>query len=512
LPKHKLTKTQVNKELKRRDKEKKAALFKGFSVEALAAGHKKQLAFILDDSKHQILVCSRRAGKTWGDCGKLAWTAISKPKTNSLYIVLTHGQAKESVWEGIWLKLCDQWGFPCRHNKSQMLTTFENGSTVRFRGTDDIKTIKTFLGNKYALVIIDEGQDQGDTLLEPLLLDILPHALADENGSLVLTGTIPEVAYGMFYDLFTQENSWSKHNWGRLDNPHVENQLEALEEYLKAYPWKTHDSPDIQRNFYGKFAYDPLALVFQYLPSLAVPAAPTGDPWVTQLASAHSLGLKYFSVGIDPGTRDRCAITVLGWSDDVVYQVYEWVTPKDNKSQLSDIKTQLDKIDKLYPVSWRYMDQGGSQLAIDTFANDTGKYVVHAAKKVDMVGQIDRMNNLLQQNRLRIIVGSELESDLMTTRWDIKAKAKGQNRYSSHNHPDVADSCRYALQGFFETFKPEPQKKLTHQEADFLHMQTMAKAALEPPQSYGTVNPDAYSSNQSDYDSFEPYGASWDIP
>ncbi len=475
----------VKKELKKRKEGEREKLFSSFSVQSVCDKHVKQLSYVTDTARHQIAMTCRRGGKSFANCLKLASTAINNPKTNSLYVALTYGQAKDSVWREIWLPLCAKWGFPVKHNESELLTTFKNGSTIKFRGTDDIKTITTFLGNKFKLIILDEAQDQTDTLLKPLLETILPSCLQDLGGTMVLSGTIPQVAAGLFYEIFNTESSYSKHNWGRLDNPFLSNQLEELNLYLASRPGMTIEDPVIQRDFYGKFAYDPHALVFQYLPfrNGYSPLHPSGEnaPNDSQLLPND---LKYFALGIDPGTKDRCAISVIGWNDtsETIWHVHEWVLPKGNESSLSDIKKELDNIDKKFAIMMRYIDMGGSNMGIDTFTNDSGKYVVHAAKKVDLVPQIERMNNLLQLGRLKIIKGSELEKDLQTTRWDIKAKAKGQNRYSSHNHPDVADSIRYALAAYWDY----PKKVVTKKEVTEQTIEEQRlKELFTEPVSYG---------------------------
>ena len=45
---------------------------------------------------------------------------------------------------------------------------------------------------------------------------------------------------------------------------------------------------------------------------------------------------------------------------------------------------------------------------------------------------------------------ASLEEDLMRTRWDMDARERGQYKWSSHWHPDVADAGRYGLQAYYD--------------------------------------------------------------
>jgi len=90
-------------------------------------------------------------------------------------------------------------------------------------------------------------------------------------------------------------------------------------------------------------------------------------------------------VGVDPGTRDRHSDCCLGWSskEQNIYQVHEWVTPRNSNTHLSDIAIQLKLINERFrPIPWWYMIWR-SAMAIDTFSRDYGIPIVHAAKKVD---------------------------------------------------------------------------------------------------------------------------------
>ncbi len=348
-----------------------------------------------------------------------------------------------------------------------MLTKFGNGSTVFFVGTDDYRHVETFLGGKLRGVAIDEAQSQPDSVLNPLIDRILPPALSDVDGWLSLSGTIPDVEAGKFYEIWRGSNGWSKHNWNRFANPHIESEKALMKELVNS--GRSIDDPIIRRDWFGEFVFSNELTAFQY------------DRTKAGYDGNYPQNLELFSVGVDPGTRDRTAIVVWGWSsrDQNIYQVYEWVTGKNSFTHLSDIAKQLQVINERFkPIPWWYMDMGGSAMAIDTFSRDYGLPIVHAAKKVDRVGQVKRLADLLQAGRAKIIVGSQLETDLMRASWDKDARAVGKYEWSSQWHPDVADAGRYAIQGYFDSYQMPVVRKAI---PDYVKEEELWKASLKPP-------------------------------
>ena len=421
----------------------------GFSFAAATAGHGPQLKYVTDTSKYIVAMCSRRAGKSTGNVFKMGARA-AQSRANILYMALTRAQAKKIMWtEGLWLDHCKRYYPDAKHDKADLVTTFPNGSTVAFAGATDEGNVATKLGSKLHLALLDEAQSQRGSLLHRLVYDTLPPALSDDGGQLVLSGTIPEVPAGFFWDAW-QSNGFSKHSWSRFENPFLKDQKLRLQEYLAASGLPESD-PLVQRDWFGKAVFDESALAFRY------DAARNGykeiDPHVLTL-------LDQFAAGIDPGARDRCAIVIVGWGKHTqdVYQVAEWVSSTNAGTVWSDVGRQLQFFNKRYPLSRCYTD--GTPMTIDTFGRDFGVPVLEAAKKRDRKGQVMRTNDLLQRGLLRIKVGSELEGDLLKTQWDKDSLARGTPEWSSANHPDVADAMRYALQAYFDSYvAPRPKPK-----------------------------------------------------
>lgn len=473
-----------------------AADTSGVDLELLARGvngqlHAKQLEFMLDEQRRIALMCSRRAGKTYGIAGRLAKRAVERPGSNRVYIALTKDQTRHvTMWEPIWRPLCARLQLCTEkdHDETSMVTYLPNGSTIRFTGSDDIRKIPTELGGALDEAVIDEAQDQADRVLVPLVEKILPPALGI-GGTLMLSGVVPDVAAGFYWRTWLA-NGWSNHNFSMFDNPHYENPQGVVDEYLRSHPGLTVDDPLIQRDYYGRFVFDPKATAYTYQSALNgyVPEEPD---W---LQAAYSSGLDFChpirpGVDGDPRYGLMAAKPLARLPPGHVQHVFDWSSPRGAKlsthqyyavaalaqrhfsaisgkafSLAIDPGANVDRVSiqgwcwDSHPgyVHWRY-DAGSSQNTIDNLRRDYGIGVILAAKKTDLRGQVDRFNDTLTRGRARVMIGSALEQDLETARWDKDAQARGQLKWSSNWHPDPSEAARYALQDYFEG-RIEPER------------------------------------------------------
>ena len=469
-----IKKSAARAEMQRRHAAHMAERRAQFSIEAACAGHPKQQAFARDQSKYIIAMCSRRAGKSSAIVRMMAEQAMRKPSV-ILYIALTRGQAKKLMWTdlgGMWLTFLADWGIEAKHDRAELITTFPNGSTVQFSGTDDLKHVETKLGSKLDLAIVDESQSQMTAVMDRLCVGILPPALSDEGGRLVLAGTIPESPAGFFWKQWDKK-TWSPHSWSRFENPFMKDQRLRLDEFL-AMSGLPESDPLVQRDWHGVITFDVTALAFRYDRDRNgfLCGSVTKDPlgkWTTFIAPPEIIKkCKFFCVGGDQGGSDRCSVEVNGWSDEhqEVYQVYEWSTTENHGGAWSGFGPRLDEIKALFGDLRHFFDFGGSKLTMDNFRTDHGVYVLQAPKKSDRKGQVDRMNGLYQQGRKHVMKESALETDCLTTKWDKDAREKGKWEWSSDNHPDAADADRYSCQGYVDGYVPPEAPKTQSQLAD----------------------------------------------
>lgn len=469
-----------------------------FSLEAIAGGHLKELAFMSDVARWILAMCSRRAGKTVGIAGRFARRSTSTPKGNRLYLALTGGQARDIMWEPIWKPMCARWKL-CTddaHNETRMVTVFPNGSRVRFAGSDDVRAVKKELGAGLDEAVVDEAQDQPDAVLRDLCIRILPPALTDRRGTLVVSGVVPEIEAGYFMDLWKLSN-WSKHNWSQMENPHMPHALDELREYLEKNPGLTMESPVIQRERFGRFKYDKNVTAYTYSPELngyeperpewleelfegeipdwlqpAMDAAKLPElpfaHWTREpvdgtarfgvMASKPHPGITHFAGAADPGTSDRASVSVIGWGEttEEVQHVFEWSTPRKAGATLGQIAAWMAVAERYFPCDeWRW-DPGSGKMEIDTFQGDYGLPIVRAASKPETAGSVRRQNDLLTKGMDRTMIGSAAEQDYLKSRRDPNAPASGPWRWASGWHPDPAESKRYATGSYFSLYEPPP--------------------------------------------------------
>lgn len=465
------------------------------TAEQIAAGHAPQLETMQDQSRNVIDLCSRRAGKSNGNVAVLALDAQAYPGETQLYFGPTKPAVRLSIWRKIWKPFCAKWKLckPEDHNETMMVTTFPNGSIVAFTGTDDIRHVETYLGNKLRRAIIDEAQSQPDGVLTALVETILPPALSDDGGQMRLSGTIPEVPAGLFYRIWTDGQGWSKHTWSRFDNPHMgtrEKQEADLAHYLKTTGKKEED-PTVQRDWRGKFVFSSTVTAYHYDQGRNgyVPARPDwleelfDDPvlkfahW-TQVGerggARHGImaatplpGITMFSCAIDPGSADRFSLQVWGWGEGSreVQHVFEWASPRDARLNWSDIAAIGAYVQARYAPDFWFYDAGSSQNELDTFTVDYGIPVIKAAMKTDLRGQIRRNNDLLSKGLAKVMIGSALEEDYQKAKRDPNQPASAAWKWSSQWHPDPSEAGRYALQGYYEVYQP-PKEVDPHAEPE----------------------------------------------
>jgi hypothetical protein len=473
----------AQREQRRRAADGVTAQTASITAEKLCAGHDKQLALVRDAALYIVVLCSRRAGKTYGLACLALLTALLRPRQNILYIGLSKPHARKFLWNEVWCPLLDaldpnrQWH---KRVEDEMTTTFANGSIMYVSGTDDIRHIESFLGNRLNLAIVDEAQSQSDSVLVPLTTRILPNALLDDMtnpGKLIMSGTIPEVEAGRFMEVW-KENTWSRHNWNRFENPHLKNQPAALVAYLAANPGLTEESPEVQREWYGRFKFDPSATAYRFIEELNSykhdqapwliellnPSGPESDLQARTrklledgrvLAALPWNGIEVFGIGLDVGGMDRSAAEVNGWGagHPNVQHLFDWASPRGACPSWDDLGLVCKVIAEHYQTGLWFYDSN-SKTTLDTFNRLYGTPVIQAANKSDFEGQLKLFNTLLTSGRYKAMLGSQLVEDLKKSRLDPDALRKQQYKWASSWHPDPSEAGRYSLRPYFDAYVP----------------------------------------------------------
>ena len=390
--------------------------------------------------------CGRQSGKSHGGALAVCLIASGTPMVNVVYVTSTYASCKRMAF----LPAVEHnrvHGLGGDPNYADMVLKFPNGSVVYFMGADTDRLIDRLRGiPNLVLVLIDEAGIYGSDKLKTMIEAVRP-GLRPMAGTLCVMGT-PSLAgrSGTWFEI-TENPHFEHHEFDYRDNDRVPSfaDVERLIDDELAAMGLTRESAYFKREYLALFEVDLNESAFRYERAIA---GYEGDP---------PAGLSFFSVGIDPGTRDRTAIQVWGWGEGghEAWQVYEWVTERNAGTTWDQIGAELGRIrERWNPHAWFY-DAGGSKMTLDVFGRDYGVRVVQAAIKADLPGQVARFATLLAKGHAKVRIGSALEHDLQRAQWDRDARVQGRYAWSAICHPDAADAARYGLQAFWDAYKPQ---------------------------------------------------------
>lgn len=261
----------------------------------------KQRDVFLDSFvKTLVIMCSRRAGKT-ETVKRLLNKCACTPNSPACYINLTFDNAINQAFDET-LELADTVGLKVTSSSAKDgMITFNNKSSIKFRGNSNAVETEKLRGYKYRLVIIDEAQSQRN--LKYLIDDVISPLLIDyKDSQLIVQGTPPRYSGSYFEELFNQAKSkkdprMKAYSWSMLDNPFLENVQEEIDRICKR-KGLTLESPLIQREYLGKLVYDTEALVF------------------FNYKTYHTLDFQptHIAIGVDYGFADNNAIIALAYN------------------------------------------------------------------------------------------------------------------------------------------------------------------------------------------------------
>lgn len=453
-----------------------------FDLLAYCGAHEGQRAVAACTDPFIHLMWARQTGKSRICDAILADNALKRPRSTNLLLGLTGPAVEVNNWFPIWKNdICERAGIPDDwHNESDRITYFSNAARVGFAGTDDLRHIKKFLGNRLdgGVVIIDEAQDQPPDVIRYILRQLLPPMLTATT-RVILAGVLPDVPAGLFYELAHPQElrgaltctckAWRHFEFGRAANVFTPGALELEHARMERESIPLTD-PQYLRDWHMRRVWDMSATAYRYARERNGYGAQVPD-WLDTVDWEHGVAkaslphdrIDSFTIGIDPGGGDRTSIVCWGWGEHTheIQQVFEWVTPRDTPVPLSEIASTLATVVEHYPTSDIYWDPGSGSLEIDTFGTDYGIPLVRAANKTDFPGQVRRVNDLLTKGWLKVMIGSAVEEDYQRARFDQQARAKGSWRWSSQWHPDPSEAGRYGLQGYWASYtEPEAPKPI----------------------------------------------------
>lgn len=417
---------------------------------------KRQWDFISSDCRAIKLICPRRVGKTVGivkRTGKKSWEQAGR---RTLYINHTLGNAKRQFFDppgeasalGL-LGTLDSHGIGYAANNTEVFVELENGSFVQGVGCDNMGEVKKKLGFYWHEIIIDEIQEYADELIDLLVKKTLAPTLIQTRGTLILSGTQPEVHAGLWWDTINNAD-YETFTWHMLDNPLITREA-IIEEMGKAgfvvnfeEPEKNH--PIVQREVFCIAAVDTSALMYEYL--IGRNDWPAGG---VPIADVSGQGKWRYSMGVDIGGaeegNDKDACAVLGWRmDDPLHQIYEVEGWEEGQLDSEEFFARLFETFKRWqPMQALCGDTGGASKALKALSKRINGLEV-TPKPSDLSFSQRLLNDDLRAGRMKLNPDGAIVKAL-------KIAKRG------HHEPDIAAASRYAHNGALHFLAKEPAKK-----------------------------------------------------
>jgi hypothetical protein len=410
----------------------------------------KQRAFIEDPSRLKGACCSRRAGKSHGVALMLLMKAIEFPGTTPVYINMNRASAQLIIWPAL-RELDAEFSLGLEFIRaSGDILVPSVGSEIRVFGAGSRREMdKTRgVGSTLTIACLDECQNFGADM-EYLIRNVLLPATADNKAPLVLTGTPNQTCAGPFYEICNQEGdlveglreegfNWSIHNWTMQDNPHI---MDVEEEYRLALGaninW-TENTPAFRREYFGEWVRDTAGLCFEILDFM----------WTDEFPESDTEDWEYV-LGVDIGTKDPCAYTVLAYSREIGV-TYVLQSYRDHFNTL-EAGAEIDRLMEIYPISAAVIDAGGMGARDVELWEQTHPWLpIVKAKKgpgsVDM--GISILNADIRAGKIRFVRSNcrQLEDEMRLLSWDEDLRGIGRRKVKSGDPDHCADSLRYAYQ------------------------------------------------------------------
>jgi len=276
----------------------------------------KQTAFLNDEARFKLALCTRRAGKSEGAARDLLQCAVNVPGSVGIFFGRTRLSAKNVVWR-ILRKYIDKFQLSVDINKTELCITFSNGSQIFLAGVDATADEREkYLGMALYRVYIDECASHRQDLYE-LVCGVIMPALVDHDGSVILLGTPGNFTKGLFYRLSSgkalpSDPPCSIHHWTAFDNPYMAKKWAAEIEKIKRERPGFMLTPLFAQHYLGKWVVDDARRIYHFDDDKNLIKLPLHEaPW------------KHV-IGVDLGYEDDSAFVVLAHSpaDTNVYAVY----------------------------------------------------------------------------------------------------------------------------------------------------------------------------------------------
>lgn len=420
-----------------------------------------QRALIDDESRYIGAVCPRRSGKTFAVTSKVLHLLEKFPGKRALIISLTLKSTVENYWSGspggLWAQKA-KYDLDLKFNTSSHTWTHTNGSRGLLAGAETKADIEHLRGAaaEADIVVIDECKSFAPAHLQDLIENVVEPGLMTRNGQLIMIGTPGSLPLGPFYkatcllartdgedpkptcirwqdkanpgpayDGLDIDNIFSLHSWTIEDNIAVPGQWKrALR--IKAQRGWADDHPSWRREYLGEWVGDAAELVYSYATAKSQGKCnwyPDYTDSITGLPKEY--GPWHLLLGLDLGFVDDSAMVLVAYSEQLreLRHVMDFKRPGMDSQAFTEVVLSI--IDQYGQPDMIVADanHGGAKMLIETINQRYG-LAIQPAEKRSKIDYIDLINGDFLTDRIKIIPGSELETELCGLQWDLSNDAK----------------------------------------------------------------------------------------
>lgn len=403
----------------------------------------EQQAFLDDPSSMRVVLCTRRAGKSYGAGLALFRAAFARDGVSCLYVALTRASAKRILWKDVLKTIDRDKKLGCRFNETELSVTLPNGSVIYLLGMDaDEGEKEKALGQKFATVVIDEAASFSIDLTE-LVYGVLKPAVADYRGQISMIGTPGNVKRGLFYDLTEGQDpgepgrwsklGWSGHRWSARNNPHMRDKWAAEVADLRAANPRIEETPLFRQHYLGQWVVDDDARVYRF------DVARNG--YRGELPVVAGRGKWHHVVGLDLGFNDSTAWVVAAYHDnDRRLHIVESI--KAEKLDITDVAVRTKALLARYDVD-RVVVDGANKQAVEELRR-RHDLPMTTADKTGKADFIELMNGDLIAGNVRVHLerAASLADEWAGLVWDQRVVGRRVEHPACPNH--AADAALYA--------------------------------------------------------------------
>lgn len=482
---------------------------------------------LIDDMARFIgVLCPRRSGKTFAVVSKALHLCETKPGARVLIISLTLKSTVENYWSGAPGGLFAQnyaYSLDIKFNTSRYTWVHPNGSRGMLAGAETKADIEHLRGAaaEADLVIVDECKSFAPHHLNDLIENVVEPGLMTRGGQLIMAGTPGSIPLGPFYEatcllarvgpddnrrptcirwqdranpgpayaMFTTEeydDLYSLHTWTIQDNLAAPHQWRFALSAKRRRGW-TDDHPTWRREYLGEWVNDAEDLVYKYLASNTDGKCnwtPNKAHGITGLPPEQ--GPWHLLLGLDLGFVDDCAMVLVAYSEQLkeLRHVYDYKAPgMDAQTFAEEIVGIIDDYGQPDMIVGDFA--GGSSKMILKMLNERYGLAIQPAEKREKNDYIELINGDFLSGRIKIIKGSELETELCGLQWDLSNDAKhvlartGRLREDPKCPNHLCDSLLYIWRWSYHFYSSAPEKgpeKGTQEWIDLQEQQMLERA------------------------------------